>query len=334
MKVLQIGKIMHTAGTKLMRCKPIAKAVHKVSKNKPEILAVGGGIFILTAFGWAIYEAVTVKDTLEESTSKVKRVEAIKKDVETRDDISEEEKTTQIIECQKTIRDTRTEAILVVVRKFAGPTALLLIGMKMGTDGFKILRAENIFLAGALRKKDDLFNFYRGNVRQDLGEDADKKYMRGITGEQTIEETKVDENGKEKVVKTKVPVIKDHENPWRFKFDEENFDSWQGDTDLNLFYLKCAQDWWNHEYNNQMFVSMYEILKYMRYRFDRVKAKMTKKQWKEFIDFLRNYGWWKGSNGDGFIDFGVYRAVNEAAIRRLSDDIYVEFNCDGCLQDM
>lgn len=334
MKAIQLSGVASRVGKNLMRCKPIAKAVRKVSKNKPEILAVSGGIFIIVAFGWAIYEAVTVKDALEESTEKVKAVEAKQKAAMENEDISEEEKTQIIADTRKEIREARVEGAVVVAKRFVGPMAMLVIGLKMGRDGFKIIRAENLFLAGALRKKEDLFNFYRGNVKQDLGEEADKKYMRGVTGEQVIEEKKTDDNGKEKTVKTKIPVIKDNDNPWRFKFDEENFDSWQDDSELNLFYLKCEQDWWNHEYNQHDFVSMYEILKHMRYRFDKAKARMTKKEWAAFMDFLRNYGWWKGSNGDGYIDFGVYRAINEAAVRRLSDDIYVEFNCDGCLQNM
>lgn len=334
MNSLGITKAFHNVGRNLMKCKPIAKAVMKVNKNKPELLAVGGGMCILAAFGWAIYEAVTVKDALEESSSAVKKIEATIAEAEASEELTEEAKAEVIQTGRKELAGARIHGALVIGKKFAGPAVLLGVGMKMGTDGFRVLRARNLILTGALKSTEEVLQFYRGNVRKELGDEADKKFLRGVTGEQTIEEIKKDENGKEKKVSTVLPVVKDGKNPWRFQFNEDNFDSWQDDTDLNLFYLKCEQDWWNHEYQNHGVVTLYEILKHMRYRFDKMKARMSKKEWREFMNFLRNYGWWEGSKGDGFVDFGIYRAINEAAIRRTSDMIFVEFNCDGCLQTM
>ena len=334
MKTLGISKVFNRVGKNMMKCKPIAKAMTKINKNKPEILAVGGGICIIAAFGWAIYEAVTMKDILVESSNKVKGIE-IARDAElAAEDITEEKKAAVIKRSNKDLMAARIDGAVGVAKKIVGPSILLGVGMKMGTDGFRILRARNLILGGALKSTEDILKFYRSNVREQLGDDADKKFLRGVTGEQTIEEVKTDAAGNETTVKTTVPVVKNSNNPWRFQFNEDNFDSWQEDTDLNLFYLKCEQDWWNHEYQNNDIVTLYEILKHMRFKFDKVKAKMSKKEYREFLDFLRNYGWWKGSKGDGFVDFGIYRAINEAAVRRTSDVIFVEFNCDGCLQTM
>ena len=60
---------------------------------------------------------------------------------------------------------------------------------------------------------------------------------------------------------------------------------------------------------------------------------MTRQQYRDWLTFLRNYGWKKG-HGDDFIDFGMYRAVNEPALFRISPEIFVEFNCAGNLQQM
>ena len=70
-----IAKLGERAGKTLMRCRPVAKAVAKINKNKPELLAVSGGVLIVAAFGWAIYEAVGLKDTLVETSDTVKAVE-------------------------------------------------------------------------------------------------------------------------------------------------------------------------------------------------------------------------------------------------------------------
>lgn len=329
-----ITKIIAKAGKNLMKCKPVAKAMVKINKNKPEILAVGGSICIVAAFGWAIYEAVTVKDALSETSEKVQNITQSRDEALASEDISEEQKNDIIETSKKDLNKARMEGVLTVGKKFVGPAVVLVTGMKLGRDGFKVLKARNLLLCGALKSKEDILRFYRENVRNDLGKEADLKYMRGVVGEQQIEETKVDENGKETKVLTTIPVVKPSENPWKFQFDEENFDSWQEDTDLNLFYLNCEQDWWNHNYQRTELVTMYEILKHMRFRFDKAKERMGKKKFKEFMDFIRNNGWWAGSNGDGFIDFGIYRAANEGAIRRMSDVIFVEFNCDGCMLNM
>lgn len=330
-----IAKVTGRIGKSLMRCKPIAKVLMKAEKNKPEILAVTSGICVVAAFGWAIYEAVTVKDAMTESTNRVKTVEEARDQALAEEGITEEKKAEIIKAANRDLTTARIEGGWIVVRKFVGPAGLLILGMGLGGRSVKIFRARNLVLTGALKSTEDILKFYRGNVREELGEEADLKFLRGVTGEKKIEETQKDATGGVSKVEKTLPVVKSgNPNPWRFAFDEEHFDSWQPDTDLNLFYLKCEQDWWQHEYDRNDIVTMYEILKHMRYRFDRAKASMSKKEWNEFMNFIRNHGWWKGSKGDGFIDLGIYRAINEPAIRRTSDVIFVEMNCDGCLLTM
>jgi len=329
---LGLAKVGAKIGRNLMRCKPVAKVVMKVNKNKPEILAASGGVLVLVAFGWAIYEAVNVKDVMEESTAKVNDIQA---EFDAR---PEEEKVVLAKEHGKKIRLAKAEGIWKVSRRFAGPALTLIVGMGLSTKGFSVLRARNVMLGGALKSTEEAYKFYRENVRQDLGKDADFKYAHGIVGEKEIEEKSVDANGNEVVKKTKLPVIKDDlklaASPWRFEFCEDLFYSWKDDTDSNLAFLKMAQEWWNHELERYGDVSMYDILKYLHYNFDLRKQTMTKQQYRDFIYFLRRYGWRKGSEGDGFIDFGIFRAINEPAIKRMSDVIWIEFNCDGPLDEI
>lgn len=321
----------------LMRCKPIVKITRKISKNKPEIMAVSGGVMILAAFGWAIYEAVGLKDTLIETSDKVQAVEdgysqKLQKEMpdEQRKDVEKQYK--------KDLTAARIEGAWLVGKRFVGPTVTLIIGMGLGTKGFKILRARNVFLGTALKSTEEAYKFYRNNVREDLGADADLKYARGIIGEKEISKTVIDENGKEVTVSEKVPIAKKQDNPWRFEFSDTWFRTYTGNTDSDLFFIKCEQEWWNHELNNTSTgvagISMYDILHHMGYKFEVNKEGMTPKQFREFIDFLRSYGWRKGSKGDGYIDLGIYRAINEPAIRRMSDVVWVEMNCDGPLLEI
>lgn len=329
---LSLAKIGTKVGKNLMQCKPIAKVAMKVNKNKPEILAVSGGVLVLAAFGWAIYEAVNVKDVMEESTAKVNDIQA---EFDAR---PEEEKVVLAKEHGKKIKLAKAEGVWKVSRRFVGPAVTLLVGMGLSTKGFRVLRARNVVLGGALKSTEEAYKFYRENVRQDLGREADLKYAHGVVGEKEIEEKSVDDNGNEIIKKTKVPVVKDglpiKGNPWRFEFSENWFGSWQDDVERNITLLKISQEWWNHELERYGDVSMYDVLKHLHFKFEVLKDGMTKDQYREYIYFLRRYGWRKGSNGDGFIDFGIYRTINEPAIKRQSDVVWIEFNVDGPLDEI
>ena len=319
----------------VMRCKPIAKLTAKMSKNKPEILAVSGGVLIVAAFGWASYEAIGLKDTLDETADEVKAVE---EKYQHEEGMSEEESSEQFKARNKELTKTRIKGVIKVSKRFVGPSLVLIVGMGLTTKGFRVLRARNVMLGTALKGYEEAYKFYRNNVREDLGAEADLKYARGIVGEKEIEETVIDENGKEKKVKTRLPIVKEHGSPWRFEYSDTYFDSYQDSAESNLFFLKCEQEWWNHEYVERKGkitgVTMYDILKHLGFKFEVYKEGMTKKQFDDFMKFIRSNGWRDGMGGDGFIDLGIYRAINEPAIRRQSDVVWIEMNCDGQIYDI
>ena len=334
--MIQLAKIPARMTKALMRCKPIAKLSAKLSRNKPEILVISGGIMILTAFGWAIYEAVTMKDVLEETSDRVKAVEA---EYETRKAACENGPEVEKIEKEyrKELTVTRAKGAAKVGGRFVGPMITLMVGMGCGFQSVRILRARNIFLGTAVKGYQEFIKFYRGNVKEDLGEAADFKYAHGVIGEKTIERTEKDKDGNEVKTSYTLPVLKgddrkdhlDESNPWRFVFSEDWFDSWKENTDLNLFFLKCEQEWWNYEFNACDSVSMYEVLKHLRFNFKMMQEHLGKRKYAKWEHFVRNWGWKKGSGGDGFIDLGLYRAINEPAIKRQTDVIFIEMNCDG-----
>lgn len=325
-----------------MKCKPIAKVMVKASHNKPEIFAIAGGISVIASFVLAIRAGTKVKETMAVTADKVSAVEAKQK--ERRENeyhldedgklIGEQNEVALVKLEKKELTQARAEGVWEVVKLFALPSGLLVMGLALITKGHVILKRRNIVLAGTLKGTQEMLKFYRENVIADQGKDADLKYMRGVLNDKEIESVVVDENGKETKVKQRVPVVRRGKNPWRFEFSETFFNSWIDDVERNLFFLKCEQDWWNHEFDRNGEVSMYEVLKHLGYKFEVEKAGLTPKQYRERMTFLRNFGWRKGCGGDDYIDFGLYRAINEAAISRKSDVVYVEFNCDGDLGNL
>lgn len=329
-----LTRLIGKAGRQMMRCKPIAKVVVKASQNKPELMAIGGGIAVVTGFILAIRGGMKVNDAMAAGAAKVEAIEDKQKVELSAENLTEEQKTAIIKACGKELNRARAEGVWEVAKLFILPGGLLAVGLVLIGGGHRILQKRNVVLAGALKGSQEMLKFYRENVIADQGKEADEKYMHGIIGEKEIDAVETDKNGEKKVVKTKVPVVRNKKNPWRFEFSETWFRSWENDTEWNLFFLKCAEDWWNRELDRNGEVSMYEVLKYLQYRFDIEKEGLSDKEYRDRMTFLRNYGWRKGCGGDDFVDFGLYRAINEPAIARKSDIVYIEFNCDGNLENL
>lgn len=329
-----VMKLLGKTGRQMMKCKPIAKVVVKASQNKPELMAISGGLMVLTAFGLTIRSAMKLEKTMNASSEKAEAIETRKTQELTAEDLTEEQKTAIIKACDKDLAMARADGVWQVAKLFILPSGLLVAGLVLIGGGHHILRKRNVVLASALKATEETLKFYRGNVIADQGKEADLKYMRGIIDDKEVESVVVSEDGKEKKVKRRVPVVKGQKNPWRFEFSDTWFRSWEDDTDRNLFFLKCEQDWWNHELERNGEVSMYEVLKHLGYKFEVEKEGVTAKEYRDRMTFLRNYGWRKGCGGDDFIDFGLYRAINEAAISRRSDVVFIEFNCDGNLENL
>ena len=337
-----ISRLTGKIGRQLMKCKPIAKIVVKASHNSPEILAITGTITVVTSFVLAIRAGTKVKETMATTADKVEATESRQKERREKElytdengKLAGEQNETALAKLEKKeLTKVRAEGIWQVTKLFILPTGLLAIGIFMIGGGHHILRKRNIVLASALKGTEEMFKFYRGNVIEAEGKEADLKYLRGVVDDKEVETYVVDENGKEKKVKRNVPVVKDHTNPWRFIFDDVHFNTYEDDTDRNLFFLKCSQEWWNNQFDRYGEINMYEILKYLGYKFEVDKDGMSRSQYRDRMTFLRNYGWRKGCGGDDFIDFGLYRAINEPAMTRKTDVVWIEFNCDGNLENL
>ena len=338
-----VTRLLGNLGRSMMKCKPIAKVVVKASQNKPEIMAVTGGIAVVTAFVLAIRGGTKVQGVMKETASKVENLETSQKERREKEYnldengklIGEANEAALVKIEKKELSQARAEGVWQVAKLFLLPSGLLVVGLVLIGGGHHILRKRNVVLASALKGTEEMFKFYRSNVVKTEGEEADKKYLRGVIDDKEVETVVVDEKGKETKVKKHVPVVRsDNKNPWRFEFSETWFNSYCDDVERNLFFLKCEQDWWNHEFDRNGEVSMYEVLKHLGYKFEVEKEGQTKKQYRDRMTFLRNYGWRKGCGGDDFIDFGLYRAINEAAISRKSDVVWLEFNCDGNLENL
>ncbi len=322
-------KVVAKVGRKMT--KPAAKALAKVSKNKPEIFVGAGLLMVVGSFVWVVAEAMKAPEAMTESSDKVKAVEdkfsAIREEDETR---TEAECKALAKQEKKELAFARMDGVLVMSKLFGGPILLLLLGCGLIVRGHHLLRIRNAVLAATLKSTEQMFRFYRDTVIANEGEDADKKYMRGIVGETEVTTTEKDANGNDVSVTKKVPVLKKG-NPWRFEFSPTFFGRAQGIPEHDLNTLQQVERYFNHLYNGPRKyedISLFEVLMYLDPVWDAIDADGSIRQ------FARNYGWGHDARGDDFISLGIFEAINDAAIRGVGDAVFFECNCDGRLETL
>lgn len=189
-----------------------------------------------------------------------------------------------------------------------------------------ILKKRNVALAAAYAAVDKSFKDYRGRVLERFGEQVEKELRYGIKAKE-IEETVIDEDGKEKKVKQTVDVIDEfdpsHYSPYAKIFDETHPD-WIKDAEQNLFYLKARQSQANDMLKARGHLFLNEV--YDLLGFERTKAGAV-------------VGWVydpKKPIGDNFVDFGIMDVRRPKArdfVNGYETAIILDFNVVGDILD-
>lgn len=190
--------------------------------------------------------------------------------------------------------------------------------------------------AAALTATTKAFGGYRGNVREELGEEADWRFLHGIKAEELAKETVMDEKGETK----EITVVKRNDigrNPNDYSMYAKVFkkgnDYWQGESSYNMWFLKKVQNQMNdkllarrnHEHGGYLFLNeVYEAL-----GFDATKAGAV-------------VGWYIPAEGaadcddaDYYVDFGLFtKDGSYRFINGQEDAIILDFNVRGSIFDL
>ena len=182
-----------------------------------------------------------------------------------------------------------------------------------------ILRNRNLALAASYIAIDNAYKQYRARVAERIGEEAERDIRYNLT-EDKIEETVLDENGKEKKVKKTIKVIGDTEcSPYARIFDELN-PYWEKDYDLRMFFLRQQRQY----AEDKLIIHKYLFLNDV---YDLLGFPKTKKG--------QVVGWiYEPDNkiGDNYVDFGVFDIMKQGSrdfINGYEPAILLDFNIDG-----
>ena len=261
------------------------RANFKIKKHSPEILLVVGIAGVVTSAVMACKATTKASDIIEETAESIKVIhEGMEKG--------------EIREYEYTEEDGKKDLSIVYAQ-----------------TGLKFIK----LYAAAYATIDQSFKDYRARLVDRFGKELDRELRYNIKA-QEIEETVVDEEGKEKKVVTTVKAVDPNTYSDYARIYDDGCIGWTKNPELNLAFLKQTQEFANRKLQTEGYLFLNDV--YEMLGFPKTAAGQI-------------VGWYyddEGLVGDNFVDFGIYNLDNERA-RAFANcrerTIVLDFNVDG-----
>lgn len=292
-----------------------------LKKYSPEILTAAGVIGTVGSTVLACKATLKVEDILDEAKKKSNLINAVH-DGEIEVDAEYTDK-----DYSKDLIVNRTQTVVKLIKLYGPAISLGVLSITAILGGQHILRKRNVAVMAAYKLCEESFTNYRSRVKDELGEDKDRKFYYGMT-EETVKDKVKSKDGKTKTVTKKVEKAPDHlYSQYARFFDEANM-NWDKSPEQNMYFLKMVQNQMNDKLKARGHVFLNEV--YDALGFERSEAGQL-------------VGWvWNKDNtameaGDGFIDFGIFDGNDYAKRAFVNGDersILLDFNVDGVIYDL
>ena len=297
----------------------------KLKKYSPEILVAAGIVGTVAGAVMACKATTKISGILEDTKEQLDTIHKVAEDGEMDTNEGVVSYTEEDAKKDTTIVYTHTA---VKFAKLYGPSiAVGTLSIASILAGHNILRKRSIALAAAYTAVETSFKEYRNRVVERFGAELDRELKYNLKSKE-IEETTIDENGKEKKVKKTVTVA-DGDILSRYsayaKFFDESCLGWEKDPEYNLMFLRRQQDYANERLKSRGHLFLNEV--YEMLGINRTKAGAV-------------VGWVydeKNPIGDNHVDFGIYDVYNEATrsfVNGTENVILLDFNVDGDILDL
>lgn len=188
----------------------------------------------------------------------------------------------------------------------------------LGAQG--IMSKRNTALAAAYSLVDGQLKEYRNRVIDELGAEADKRFLYGLDSEEIKVKEIDEETGKAKTVKKTVNTVSDGFSIYAKCFDDAS-EYWVNDADMNKSFLWSAQNQFNDRLRMKGHVFLNEV-------YDALGLPRTSEG--------QIVGWVWNDGGDNYIDFGIYRIGDQGSqdfVNGYEKSIFLDFNVDGVIYD-
>lgn len=286
----------------------------KAKKHSPELLMGFGIVCGGVATVMACKATLKVNDILENAKDTIDVIHQTEelKEIETKDNrivqYTKEDATKDLV---KVYASTGLELV-----KLYGPSVAL--GTLATTCIFasnNILRTRNVALAAAYTAVDKGFREYRDRVVERFGEGVDKELKYNLKAAK-LEEIVVDENGKDKKVKTNVEVATTESEYVRY-FTKTN-PNWNPIMEYNEMFLRAQE-----QYANDLLVSKGYLT--LNEAHDLVGIPGTKAGM--VVGWI--YDKHNAGEGDNFVSFNYHKVYLRNEMGDLEPAFALDFNVDG-----
>ena len=289
------------------------KVGFKFKKHSPEILVVAGAVGVVTSAVMACKATTKLNTVLDEGKKKIAAVHYAAEHPEEMPETYNPEDHKKHI----TMAYAHTGVELV---KLYGPSVFLgvtSLGCMLASNG--IMRKRYSALAAAYTIVDNNFKAYRKRVVDRFGEELDKELRYDVRTEE-IEETVVNEKGKEKKVKKKVQVSNHDDRSDFCKCFDVGCAGWTKDPEANLVFLKLQQNLANERLQRQGHLFLNDV--YEMLGFPKTSAGQV-------------VGWLYDPNnkkeeyqGDNYVDFNIYDDAmrNSRFVNGHERSVWLDFN--------
>lgn len=288
-----------------------------IKKHSPEILAVAGGVGVVTSAVMACKATLKVNDILDDAKNTVEKIHEVREMPEMVDKYTEEDSKKDL-----TIVYIQTGVKLI---KLYGPSVLLgAASLGCIFTSHKILLKRNMALAAAYATVDRGFKEYRSRVVERFGKELDRELKYNIRAKE-IEEVVVNEDGTQTSVENTVEAVDPNVYSEYARFYDDGCLGWSKSSEDNLYFLKCQQNHANEllQAKGHLFLNeVYDMLGIPRTKAGQVVGWVYDKD---------------NCTGDNFVDFGIYDLYNERArafVNGHERTILLDFNVDGNVWDL
>jgi len=202
-----------------------------------------------------------------------------------------------------------------IAKVYVPAVAVSVIGIVALTGSHRILTNRNAALTAAYATLDQAFNQYRRRVIEKYGEDQDRDFRFDT---ELVQITDPDTNKKKTVSRIGPGEISGYA-----RFFDPFSPSWSKDPEVNLFFLKCQQNYLNDLLKVRGHVFLNEA--YDRLGMERSSAGAV-------------VGWIMSKDGstDNHISFGVFEGQTENSrefVNGREGAVLCDFNVDGLIYD-
>ena len=287
-----------------------------LKKHSPTILAVAGTVGVVTSGVMACKATTKLSTILEEHEENVEKIHDYADEHGYSEDYTEKDG-------KKDITIVYTQTGIKLVKLYAPAVALGTISIAAMLGSNHILRKRNIALTAAYTTIERSFKSYRNRVIDRFGEKLDEELLYNIKTKD-VEETVVDEDGKEKTTKKTVDIIDINDIEDYSRLFYEGNPGWDPDPRFTMMFLKEQQRYANKLLKKRGYLFLNEVYKMLGF---------------SIIPEGQYIGWiYDEENpiGDNRVDFGLLDTEDIDTIKFFNGDeraVLLKFNHDGNILD-